>query len=533
MALFRARRFEPHPSSAMVLGPDGLPAGIKGDLLGLETVLSRAAVAAARTSLRLQTQARAYQEMRSSTGDIREALAVLGENIQGAARAAAGGAESSSRMADLSQEGLKESEQSIATVRELRRQTGLTDQRLQALMEKILQVTEVSRVIEEIASRTGLLSLNAAIEAAHAGTAGRGFAVVADEVRKLADRTALQTKEIGDLLGAIQGDLQPAREAMDRSLSLAIETGGQVETVGLRLTELASLAQETAGHVNLIAHSSAEEDAAAQRLLEASARLVSSMDGLKGESEALAADTFRMTSLTEAGHRHLAPYDTGSLFHRSLDLGRELAHRAAEVLEGPVRTGALRLEDVLDFRYTEIKGDAVRSLSPRFNVDRIPQEGFVPPKYHTAYDMQVDRPLQALFDEILAREPRLIFALIIDLNSYAPAHNSCFAKDCTGIPEKDLAGNRVKRFFTDNLVLVRGGRHGIGEAGEGLPERASRTDFLRAGAALNEPPGGTLDFLVQTYARDTGALVTVLTVPLFVQGQRYGVSLLGWTEEEG
>jgi hypothetical protein len=50
------------------------------------------------------------------------------------------------------------------------------------------------------------------------------------------------------------------------------------------------------------------------------------------------------------------------------------------------------------------------------------------------------------------------------------------------------------------------------------------------GPSSTAPPEGTCDFLVQTYARDTGALVTVLTVPLYVMGQRYGAGLLGWTE---
>ena len=533
MALFHAHRSEVEAVPVPDQEPGGLAPDLKEDLLGLESVLNHAAVGAARTSLRLQTLARAYEQILASSSDIQGALSGLGGNIQGAARAAEGGAESSRRMAHLTQEGLEESNRSIATVRELRRQTELTDERLQALMEKILQVTEVSKVIDEIAARTGLLSLNAAIEAAHAGAAGRGFAVVADEVRKLAERTSQQTQEIGDLLAAIQGDLQPAREAMDRSLGLAAETSGQVEAVGRRLTDLAALAQDTAGHVDRIARSAGEENTAAQTLVEASGRLVSSTDSLKGETEALAQDTFRMSALTEAGHRHLARYDTGSLFRRSLDLGRELAHRAGEVLDAPVKAGALRLEEVLDLRYTEIKGDAIRSLSSLFNVVHVPPSGFTPPKYHTAYDMQVDRPLQAIFDGILEREPRLIFALIIDLNSYAPTHNKRFAQDWTGIPEKDLAGNRVKRFFTDNMVLVRGGRHGIGEAAEALPERASREAFRHAGAKLTEPTGGCKDFLVQTYARDTGALVTVLTVPLYVMGQRYGASLLGWTEAAG
>jgi methyl-accepting chemotaxis protein len=160
----------------------------------------------------------------------------------------------------------------------------------------------------------------------------------------------------------------------------------------------------------------------------------------------------------------------------------------------------------------------------------VPKEGFNPPKYRTAYDALVEKPLQQAFDHVLEREPRLTFALIIDLNSYAPSHNRSFGQDWTGQPDKDLAGNRVKRFFTDNRVLVRGARHGLGEAAEGLPDRAERSDFQRV-ADLKENPSSRGDFLVQTYARDTGAIITVLTVPLLVFGQRYGVSLLGWSSD--
>ncbi len=528
MALFRRSPADPRPQP----GPDGGPLApdLRQDLLGLEKVITQAAVGAARTSLRLQTLARAYDQILASSSEIQGALSGLGQNIQGAAEAADRGADSARRMAELTREGLQESQRSVSTVGELRRQTEVTDARIQALMAKVLQVTEVSRVIEEIASRTGLLSLNAAIEAAHAGAAGRGFAVVAEEVRKLAERTAQQTQEIGSLLAAIQEDLQPAREAMDQSLALASRTGDQVEAVGRRLVDLSTLAEDASAHVGSIARSATEESEAATRLLEASRSLVASTDSLHGETAGVAQDAFRLASLVEDGHRHLAPYDTGSLFHRALALARDLAGRASGILASAVASGACSLEDILDLRYTEIRGEAIRGLAGRFNVDRVPREGFTPPKFHTGYDLKVDRALQALFDGILEQEPRLIFALIIDLNSYGPTHNKRFEQDWTGIPEKDLAGNRVKRFFTDNRVLVRGARHGLGEAAEGLPDRAGREAFRRVGADLAEPPGGTRDFLVQTYARDTGALVTVLTVPLYVMGQRYGASLLGWTE---
>jgi methyl-accepting chemotaxis protein len=133
-------------------------------------------------------------------------------------------------------------------------------------------------------------------------------------------------------------------------------------------------------------------------------------------------------------------------------------------------------------------------------------------------------------DGVLAAEPELVFALPLDLNAYAPAHNRVFTKDISGNVEEDLVGNRSKRFFLDSAALTRGARMGLGVE---LPTRVMTREELRnAGAQLAEPADGDKPFLLQTYARDTGTVLSIMSVPLYVKGERFGSVTIGWDPEK-
>jgi len=122
---------------------------------------------------------------------------------------------------------------------------------VQAVAEKIQEIArqsegllEINSMMENIASQTKLLSMNAAIEAAHAGEVGKGFAVVAGEIRKLAGSSSAQSKSTTEMLKKIKASIDGITAASNDVLSRFNVIDEKVKTVSIHEENIRNAMEE-------------------------------------------------------------------------------------------------------------------------------------------------------------------------------------------------------------------------------------------------------------------------------------------------
>jgi len=207
------------------------------------------------SSIRIATSAEEVVAQVSTIATAGEEMSATSENIALNCQLAADGAQKASDSAHSGEGVVLETIKVMGGIACKVQETAKT---VETLGERSDQIGAIIGTIEDIADQTNLLALNAAIEAARAGEQGRGFAVVADEVRALAERTTAATKEIGEMIKAIQRETKGAVAAMEEGVSQvdngtkeAARSGealkdilNQVNTVAMEVSQIATAAEE-------------------------------------------------------------------------------------------------------------------------------------------------------------------------------------------------------------------------------------------------------------------------------------------------
>ncbi|KAF1687285.1 chemotaxis protein [Pseudoxanthomonas broegbernensis] len=334
------------------------------------------------------------------------------------------------------------------------------------------RASEVIEVIDSVAFQTNILSINAGIEAAHAGAAGRGFAVVAAEIRRLAERAASAARDVRAIVGG-------TIEALGQSAASAKQTGEVLDGIGQSLGRAGAAMESVAGRIA----AQDGEVAAIDRAVE----------------EAVALGRSNLEHAAQVAERSEALGQGVTTLHDCLGLFRLPADPMREARHARVRA----LADAAAARIGQALADAVAGgaigAQALFAREYRPIAGVDPPKYGTAFDALCDELLPPLQEPVAAAEPWIVFAICANPDGYVPTHNRRFSQPLTGDRAKDLVGNRTKRIFSDRVGRSVG----------------AHTDPYR----------------LQVYRRDTGQIMLDLSVPVYVDGRHWGGFRIGYTLE--
>jgi methyl-accepting chemotaxis protein len=340
------------------------------------------------------------------------------------------------------------------------------------LGENSQKIGGIIDIIDEISDQTNLLALNAAIEAAGAGEAGKRFSIVAGEVKRLAERTVLATRQIKELIEEIQKATNSTIILSEEGTKGVDAANALVARVSTALANIIAMVQETMSAAQEIKLSTQQQMTASEQMAETVVEVRDVAHQVAAGAEETAQAIAELTTLAENLRGQLEQ----GLQEKGQMKASEGARMMERILAETVRSGRFKLEELFDENY-------------------VPIPGTDPPKFHTRYDTFLDERITRLQDSLL-EDVQVVYAVLVDRNGYLPTHNSRYCKPLTGNREKDLAGNRTKRFFDSPVELA---------------------------AARN-----TEGVLVQVYHRDTGEKMWDISAPVTIDGRHWGAFRIGY-----
>ena len=194
----------------------------------------------------VQNQLAKTEEIQKHVASVREAAETIHTDVEATSAEVEKGQISIRRMDDLTEE-VHRSGRDVQTA-------------LSSFQETASKMNSITDLINNVASQTSLLALNASIEAARAGEAGKGFAVVASEISNLAGQTTAATQDINELIESITSQLGTIVETIDGLLETgeeesqcAAETTENFNTIAEKVREITTRSDEMAHAVEKLA----------------------------------------------------------------------------------------------------------------------------------------------------------------------------------------------------------------------------------------------------------------------------------------
>jgi methyl-accepting chemotaxis protein len=186
--------------------------------------------------------------------------------------------------------------ENVAQLQAVREKVGASALKVNQMGRHSQQIGAIVQTIDEIASQTNLLALNAAIEAARAGEHGKGFAVVADEVRKLSERASDATGEITTLIQSVQAVAGEAVSAMDES---AVEVDEQVSAISAATREMNVYSRQLIDAMGTVSAVVEENTAATEQMSAGSGQMLHAIEDIASVSQENSAAAEEVSAATE------------------------------------------------------------------------------------------------------------------------------------------------------------------------------------------------------------------------------------------